>query len=159
MVCWHIRDMRWESRTNLFGKHLANIRNCTQVRTQHRCFFWHVFGSIWFLQLWEEKSLELIMSVSICASGQGTKNFDRYHEFQVFIYSILNEIISSTIVYDQDANRSRGFILVALGAPLNFIAMLYSVFPICGNIDLYLDPFQELLKERSTLQALHWSTD
>ena len=79
-----------------------------QVRTQHRCFFWHVFGSIWFLQLWEEKSLELIMSVSICASGQGTKNFDRYHEFQVFIYSILNEIISSTIVYDQDANRSRG---------------------------------------------------
>ena len=87
------------------------------------------------------------MSVSICASGQGTKNFDRYHEFQVFIYSILNEIISSTIVYDQDANRSRGFILVALGAPLNFIAMLYSVFPICGNIDLYLDPFQELLKE------------
>ena len=95
------------------------------------------------------------MSVSICASGQGTKNFDRYHEFQVFIYSILNEIISSTIVYDQDANRSRGFILVVLGAPLNFIAMLYSVFPICGNIDLYLDPFQELLKERSTLQALH----
>ena len=94
-------------------------------------------------------------SVSICASGQGTKNFDRYHKFQVFIYSILNEIISSTIVYDQDANRSRGFILVALGAPLNFIAMLYSVFPICGNIDLYLDPFQELLKERFTLQALH----
>ena len=63
------------------------------------------------------------------------------------IYCIPNEIISSTLVYDQDANRSRGFILVALGAPLNFIAMLYSVFPICGNIDLYLDPFQELLKE------------
>jgi len=40
-----------------------------------------------------------------------------------------------------------GFILVVSGAPLNFIAMLYSVFPICGNIDLYLDPFQELLKE------------
>ena len=65
----------------------------------------------------------------------------------MFIYSILNDIISSTIVYDQDANRSRGFILVALGAPLNFIAMLYSVFPICGYIDLYLDLFQELLKE------------
>jgi len=158
MVCWHIRDMRSESRTNLFGKHLANIWNCTSPHST-QMFFWHVFGSIWFLQLWEEKSLELIMSVSICASGQGTKNFDRYHEFQVFIYSILNEIISSTIVYDQDANRSRGFILVALGAPLNFIAMLYSVFPICGNIDLYLDPFQELLKERFTLQALHWSTD
>ena len=89
------------------------------------------------------------MSVSICASGQGTKNFDRYHEFQVFIYSILNEIISSTIVYDQDANRSRGFILVVLGAPLNFIDMLYSVFPICGYIDLYLDLFQELLKENT----------
>ena len=67
----------------------------------------------------------------------------------MFIYSILNEIISSTIVYDQDANRSRGFILVVLGAPLNFIAMLYSVFPICGYIDLYLDPVQELLSEKA----------
>ena len=65
----------------------------------------------------------------------------------MLIYLILNEIISSTIVYDQEANCSRGVILVVLGAPLNFIAMLYSVFPICGNIDLYLDPFQELLKE------------
>ena len=92
------------------------------------------------------------MSVSICASGQGTKNFDRYHEFQVFIYSILNEIISSTIVYDQDANRSRGFILVVLGAPLNFIDMLYSVFPICGYIDLYLDLFQEFISESVTLK-------
>ena len=93
------------------------------------------------------------MSVSICTSGQGTKNFDRYLSFLVFIYSILNEIISSTIVYDQDANRSMGFILVVLGAPLNFIAMLYSVFPICGCIDFYLDPFQELLKERFTLKC------
>ena len=41
-----------------------------------------------------------------------------------------------------------GFILVVLGAPLNFIAMLYSVFPICGYIDLYLDPVQELLSEK-----------
>ena len=65
----------------------------------------------------------------------------------MLIYLILIEIISSTTVYDQDANRSRGFILVLLGAPLNFIAMFYSVFSICGNIDLYLDPFQELLKE------------
>ena len=46
----------------------------------------------------------------------------------------LNEIISSTIVYDQDATRSRGFILVKLGAPLQFHYMLYSVFPICGHI-------------------------
>ena len=60
---------------------------------------------------------------------------------------ILNEIISSTIIYDQDANRSRGFILVVLRAPLNFVAMLYSVFPICGYIDFYLDPFQELMLE------------
>ena len=68
------------------------------------------------------------------------------------IYCIPNEIISSTLLYDQDANRSRGFILVALGAPLNVIAMLYSVFPICGYIDLYLDLFQELLKESVTLK-------
>ena len=74
------------------------------------------------------------------------------------IYCIPNEIISSTLVYDQDANRSRGFILVALGAPLNFIAMLYSVFPICGNIDLYLDPFQELLKERHIMELRSHTT-
>ena len=72
MVCWHIRDMRSESRTNLFGKHLANIWNCTSPHST-QMFFWHVFGSIWFLQLEEEKSLELIMSVTICASGQGTR--------------------------------------------------------------------------------------
>ena len=47
-------------------------------------------------------------------------------------YLIVNEIISSAIVYAQDANCSRGFIRVVLGAPLNFIAILYSVFPICG---------------------------
>ena len=28
-----------------------------------------------------------------------------------------------------------------LGSPLNFFAMLYLVFPICGYMDLYLDPF------------------
>ena len=77
MVGWHIRDMRWESRTKLFGKHLANIWKYTSPHST-QMFFWHVFGSIWFLQFEEEKSLELIMSVSICASGQGTKNFDRY---------------------------------------------------------------------------------
>ena len=60
-------------------------------------------------------------------------------------YLVLNEIITSTIVYDQDGNRSRGFIRVGLGAPLNFIAMLYSVFPICGYIDLYLDLFQDFI--------------
>ena len=43
----------------------------------------------------------------------------------VINYLILNEIISSTIVYDQDANRSKGFILVGLGAPLNFIATCF----------------------------------
>ena len=40
-------------------------------------------------------------------------------------YLILNEIISSTIVYDQDANRSRRFTLAALGASLNFIAICF----------------------------------
>ena len=39
-----------------------------------------------------------------------------------------------------------------LGAPLDFIAMLYSVFPICGYIDLDLDLFQELLKQSVTLK-------
>ena len=37
----------------------------------------------------------------------------------------------------------------------NTIAMLYSVFPVCGNTDLYLDPFQELLSKRCTFKALH----
>ena len=40
-------------------------------------------------------------------------------------YLILNEIISSTIVYDQDTNRSRRFTLAALGASLNVIAICF----------------------------------
>ena len=36
-------------------------------------------------------------------------------------YLILNEIIFSAIVYDQDANRSRRFTLAELGASLNFV--------------------------------------
>ena len=38
----------------------------------------------------------------------------------MFIYSILNEIISSTIVYDQDANRSRGVYTSSVGGSLEF---------------------------------------
>ena len=61
-------------------------------------------------------------------------------------YRILNEIISSTIVYDQDANRSRGFILASrVGGSLEFHYMLYSVSPICGCMDLYLDLFQDFI--------------
>ena len=64
-------------------------------------------------------------------------------------------VFYSGILFQRDANRSRGFMLVGLGAPLNFIAMLYSVFPICGYIDFYLDPFQELLSET----FLSWKKD
>ena len=38
-----------------------------------------------------------------------------------------------------------------LGAPLNFIDMLYSVFPICGYMDLYLDLFQDIIQKRFML--------
>ena len=68
------------------------------------------FRSILFLQLAEEKSLVLKFSVAVSleSSRQGTKNHDMYRYFLVINYLILNEIISSTTVYNQDANRSRG---------------------------------------------------
>ena len=40
-------------------------------------------------------------------------------------YLIPNEIISSTIVYDQDAHHSRRFTLAEFGASLNFIAICF----------------------------------
>ena len=73
-------------------------------------------------------------------------------------------MISSTIVYNQDANRSRRFTLAKMGASLNFIAsyMLYSVFPICGYMDLHLDLFQNFKKQKVVFQSVttvtnqHW---
>ena len=52
---------------------------------------------------------------------------DEAKEFHLTLinYLILNEIISSTIVYDQDANRSRRFTLAELGASLYFIAICF----------------------------------
>ena len=50
MVCWHIRDMRSESTTNLFGKHLANIWNCTSPHSDVflTCFWEHMVPSTWW---------------------------------------------------------------------------------------------------------------
>ena len=56
------------------------------------------------------------------------------------------------IVYDQDATRSRGFILVKLGAPLLFHYMLYTVFPIRGYMDSYLNLFQDIIQKRFLLK-------
>ena len=50
MVCWHIREMRWESRTNLFGKHLPNIWSYTSTHSTHvflTCFREHMVPSTW----------------------------------------------------------------------------------------------------------------
>ena len=61
------------------------------------------------------------------SSKQGTKNFDRYHQFLVLFYLILTEIISSTIVYDQDANRSRVYTSSAGGSLEFHCYALFSV--------------------------------
>ena len=55
MACWHIRDTRKKSRTNLQGKHLPITWNYTGSHLT-QMFFWHVFGSMGFLQLEEENS-------------------------------------------------------------------------------------------------------
>ena len=138
--------------------HDKNVNTCTPKQM----VFWHVFESIWFLQL-EEDMVEL-KTFSHGLFQKGTKKQIRYRFQLVIIYLFPNEIISSTIVYDQDANRSRGFILVGLGAPLNFIVcfircLLFVDIWICtwicfrilfkkGYMDLYLDLFQDIIQKR-----------
>ena len=79
-----------------------------------------------FLQLGEEiRELKLFQSQSLFLSRQSKKESELVFHLTVINYFILNEIISSTIVYDQDANHSRGFILVVLGASLIFIAICF----------------------------------
>ena len=61
-------------------------------------------------------------------------------------YLILNEIISSTISIWPGCYSLKEVYTSNIGASLNFIAIcIYTVFPICGYMDLYLDLFQDLL--------------
>ena len=80
-----------------------------------------------FLQLDEEKlrELNIFQSRSLFLSRQSKKELEKKIRFTALNYLILNEIISSTIVYDQDAIRSWRFTLAALGASLNFIAICF----------------------------------
>ena len=64
MACWHIRDTRKKSRTNLQGKHLPTTWNYTGSHLT-QMFFWHVFGSMGFLQLEEEKFTNWKISVTV----------------------------------------------------------------------------------------------
>ena len=99
MAFWQNVTQREILERNRHHKHLFVI--WSTLKTDG---FWHVFGSIGFLQLEEEKFRV---------------------QLTVINYLILNEIISSTIVYDQDANRSRRFTLAELGASLYFIAICF----------------------------------
>ena len=78
---------------------------------------------------WRRKiscSENISVPVSLPLKIKAKRNQNRYFTFKTVInYLILNEIISSTIVYDQDANRSRRFTLAELGASLYFIAICF----------------------------------
>ena len=58
-------------------------------------------------------------------SFQESVNQNRYFTTIVFTYLVLDEIISLTLIYDQDTTQSRRFILQYWGPSCNFIASCF----------------------------------
>ena len=81
-----------------------------------------------FLQLEEENFCDLKIFQSWYSSSQDEAKGIRIGISIVINYLILNEIISSTIVYDQDANHSMRFTLAEFGGSLNFIAICFNQY-------------------------------
>ena len=122
MAFWHHRDSGWTSRTKLHQKHLFRDSEHTYNR-----FFWHVFGSMGFLQLEDRNS----RTEHYQFQSRSLEIFRRFKGIRIgnslnrdYTFSFTMKLSPQQLVYDQDANRSRRFILT-LGASLNFIAKCF----------------------------------
>ena len=143
MAFWHHRDSGWRSRTKLHQKHLFR----DSEHTYNRCF-WHVFGSMGFLQLEDRNSRTEHYQIQ----SRSLEIFRRFKGIRIgnslnrdYTFSFSMKLSPQQLVYDQDANRSRRF-NTNVGGLLEFHCfMLYTVFPICGYMDCYLILFQDLL--------------
>jgi len=122
MAFWNHRDSGWRSRTKLHQKHLFR----DSEHTYNRCF-WHVFGSMGFLQLEDRNS----RTEHYQSQSRSLEIFRRFKGIRIgnslnrdYTFSFSMKLSPQQLVYDQDANRSRRFILT-LGASLNFIAKCF----------------------------------
>ena len=125
MAFWNHRDSGWRSRTKLHQKHLFR----DSEHTYNRCF-WHVFGSMGFLQLEDRNSRTEHYQIQ----SRSLEIFRRFKGIRIgnslnrdYTFSFSMKLSPQQLVYDQDANRSRRFILT-LGPPwISLLNALYSV--------------------------------
>ena len=104
---WNHRDSGWRSRTKLHQKHLFR----DSEHTYNRCF-WHVFGSMGFLQLEDRNSRTehhqfQSQSLEIFRRFKGIRIGNSLNRDYTFSFSM--KLSPQLLVYDQDANRSRRF--------------------------------------------------
>ena len=125
MTRWHFlqnRNSARESRTKRLRKHLF-----VTWSTHTTDDFWHVFGSMGFLQLEDRNSRTEHYQIQ----SRSLEIFRRFKGIRIgnslnrdYTFSFSMKLSPQQLVYDQDANRSRRFILT-LGASLNFIAKCF----------------------------------
>ena len=104
---WNHRDSGWRSRTKLHQKHLFR----DSEHTYNRCF-WHVFGSMGFLQLEDRNS----RTEHYQSQSRSLEIFRRFKGIRIgnslnrdYTFSFSMKLSPQLLVYDQDANRSRRF--------------------------------------------------
>ena len=107
MAFWNYRDSGWRSRTKLHQKHLFR----DSEHTYNRCF-WHVFGSMGFLQLEDRNS----RTEHYQSQSRSLEIFRRFKGIRIgnslnrdYTFSFSMKLSPQQLVYDQDANRSRRF--------------------------------------------------
>ena len=119
---WHF-DITVTQAEHLERNCIRNI--CFVTRSTHT--FWHVFGSMGFLQLEDRNSRTEHYQIQ----SRSLEIFRRFKGIRIgnslnrdYTFSFSMKLSPQQLVYDQDANRSRRFILT-LGASLNFIAKCF----------------------------------
>ena len=124
---WHF-DITVTQAEDLERNYIRNI--CFVTRSTHTTDgFWHVFGSMGFLQLEDENS-----RTEYQLQSRSPEVFRRLKGIRIgnslncdYTFSFSMKLSPQQLVYDQDANRSRRFILT-LGPPwISLLNALYSV--------------------------------
>ena len=106
MAFWHHRDSGRRSRTKLHQ--ILLFRDLEHTWTD---VFWHVFGSMGFLQLEDRNSRTehqlQSRSLEIFRRFKGIRIGNSLNRDYTFSFSM--KLSPQQLAYDQDANRSRGF--------------------------------------------------
>jgi len=153
---WHF-DITVTQAEDLERNYIRNI--CFVTRSTHTTDgFWHVFGSMGFLQLEDENS-----RTEYQLQSRSPEVFRRLKGIRIgnslncdYTFSFSMKLSPQQLVYDQDANRSRRFILT-LGASLNFIAKCFKQCFLF--VDIWTATWSCLriyLFQKIDYKALHW---